>query len=63
MQAHLRKRILFWKQDIAAMVLVAIYIALAFLLMLTWSYLSEQANAFVSEAKYVPPSPAQALAH
>ena len=53
MQAHSRKLIPFWKQDIAAVVLVVIYVALAFLLIMTWNYLSEEANAFVSEAKQI----------
>jgi len=51
----LRKPPSFCKQDIAASVLVAIYIALIFLLVLAWNYLSEKADAFVNEAKQVNP--------
>ena len=54
MRPHsLRKPLSFWKRDIAASVLVVIYIGLIFLLVLAWNYLSDKADAFVSEAKEI----------
>jgi hypothetical protein len=54
MQPHqLRKPRSFLKQDIVALVAIAIYVALAFLVVEGWGSLSEEANAFVSNVKRI----------
>ena len=54
MRPHpLRKSPSFWKQNLAALVLVAIYIGLTLLVVLAWNYLSGKADAFVSDAKRI----------
>jgi len=50
---RLRRLLPFWKQDIATLALVAIYVVMAFLLVLAWDHLSEKADAFVSDAKQI----------
>jgi hypothetical protein len=47
------KQTSFWKQDVGALVAVAIYIALAFLVFQTWTFLSENADAFVSDVQRI----------
>jgi hypothetical protein len=49
----LRKLLSTWKQDIAGLAFVAIYVAMTFVLVLAWGYLSETADAFVSDAKRI----------
>ncbi len=49
----LRKLLFHWKQDIAALAVVAIYVAMALLLVLAWGYLTEKADAFISDAKRI----------
>jgi hypothetical protein len=48
MQRHPRSSTSFWKQDVTALIAVAIYITLAFSAVQAWSFLSEEANAFDS---------------
>jgi hypothetical protein len=54
MQPHShRKPTSFLNQDIVALVAVASYIALTFLVVQAWSFLSEEANAFVSNVEHI----------
>jgi hypothetical protein len=53
MQAHPRRPTSVLKQNISALVAVASYIALAFLLIRAWNFLSEEANAFISNVEYL----------
>jgi hypothetical protein len=46
-----RKSIPFWKQDVVALFLILIYITSAFGAMQAWSFLSDRANAFVSNVE------------
>jgi len=49
----LQKSPTYWNHDIMSFALVAIYIFLTFLLMLTWDRLSDKADAFSNEAKRI----------
>jgi len=52
MQLDPRHKIIsFWKQDVVALLLVVIYIALAIVAMWAWNLLSAEADAFVSKAE------------
>jgi hypothetical protein len=53
MRPRLNTALSFWKQDITALALVAIYVTLAFLIASAWSYLSDEANAYVSDAQRI----------
>jgi hypothetical protein len=54
MQRHRRLPTSFWKQDVTALIAVAIYIVLAFSVVQAWSFLSEAANAFDTNVAQAP---------
>lgn len=43
----------FWKQDVAALLAIAMYLALAYGAVRAWGFLSDQANAFTSIVQHV----------